>query len=677
MMTPERSKELFEICEREGTVKFESMKQAKDGTIFPVDVVGNFYCIDGQKVFCTFIRDTTEIKASLKQLRLNQFGVDSARDAIFWLTSEGQIKYANNAASRFFLTSCEDLVQLEFSELEPGLTESNWKERLELCRETKTHHHESRLVRTDGEMFDAEMHFNLLYFEGEELLLVSIKDVTQSKIENKSLMQFRHVIDQVPDSITLTNEQGVVVDANQAHCRRLGYDKHELVGQSISLYDKSLVEENGTCLAPESFKAFKADATGKHFFETIQTTKNGEEQHVEIRSTKIAVDGETFICSVIRDITAQKLGREQTERQLGLTVEAVDRLIDAMFWHDEAGNFIYVNDRACESLGYTRDELLQMNVGDVDPVVAARMVAFPGRGFPAAPFVEETEHKRKDGTCFPAELRVSKLTSGRESIYCAVARDLTDLKATEKRMSELSSQVAHLNRVGSMGQMASAMAHELNQPLAAISNNAFMLQGIVETEMPTDTDALMIAKDIGEQAVMSGQIVHRLRGFITDSSPCRELSEVNQIVVDSAKLIQHRLRHSKVSVQTDLFEGIPLVSVDRIQLQQVVVNLLGNALEAIEESDSLLRSIVVRTHYEELSDTVKIEIEDSGGGVEEEMMDRLFEPFYSTKDAGMGMGLAISRSIVISHGGTLDFTSDEYGTIFCIELPTQTSVVKV
>ena len=678
-MTQDHADELLKFCEREGSVQFETTKVASDGTLYPVEIDGYSYDVGGETMFCAYARDISELKNSRMQLRLNQFGVDHSPEAVLWLKPNGNVTYANKAAAKFFGMTRSALVSLTLFDLEPELDQLGWQSRLENSKKQSPYCLESRLASKDGEPFDAALHFSLLNF-GEELLLLSIKDITQSKLENKSLRQTRFVIDQFSDAIVLLNEQCIVVDVNEAHCQRLGYDKDELVGKSLGLFDKTFcAKQEDASEGVQEFACFEnIESEQGRFYESIHVAKDGTEIHVQIRSTKTVVDGEALICSVIRDVTQQKLGQEYTETQLKLVRQTVERSIDAMFWHDESGKFIYVNKRACESLGYSNEELLKLSVADVDDQFEKpSQVPVNKMGAEKTSWVFESKHRRKDGTLFPVEISVAQLSSGKEMIYVAVVRDKTEMKAQEKRLSELSSQVAHLDRVGSMGQMASAIAHELNQPLSAISNYAYVLKSMLENHETVGEAEVQMANDICDQAIMSGEIVHRLRGFTTNHAQHRERCELNQIVVDSAKLMELRLRHSGIGIQVFLADDLPKINVDRIQLQQVVVNLLVNALEAIEVSESCSHTIIARTQFDKAKGVVRIEIEDSGVGVTDEIAESLFEPFRSTKSAGMGMGLAISSTIVNNHQGNLDYTTGPKGSTFFVDLPIDAPVASL
>jgi two-component system, LuxR family, sensor kinase FixL len=270
---------------------------------------------------------------------------------------------------------------------------------------------------------------------------------------------------------------------------------------------------------------------------------------------------------------------------------------------------------------------------------------------------------RKDGSTFPMELAVGEMKSGLRRFFTGFIRDLTERQNTEARLQELQSELVHISRLTAMGEMASTLAHELNQPLSAISNylkgSRRMLEGVGDERSTTLRNALDKAAD---QAMRAGQIIRRLRDFVSRGETERRVESIAKLVEEASALALVGVKDRGIRVRFEFDPAIDLVLADRVQIQQVLLNLIRNAMDAMEESQ--MRDLVVtiapegRTH-------VRISVADTGSGISPDIADQLFTPFLTTKRQGMGVGLSISRTIVEAHGGRIWVEPNQpQGTIF-------------
>ena len=233
-----------------------------------------------------------------------------------------------------------------------------------------------------------------------------------------------------------------------------------------------------------------------------------------------------------------------------------------------------------------------------------------------------------------------------------------ELRKTLKKFDDLT-QFAHQDRLATMGEMASGLAHELNQPLTVIANNAYLL-GVGLEDSPIDLAAItQLANLISDQAVAAGEVVHRMREFVSDKQRDYRPCDLNEAVRDAVKITETTLRHAHISLHLELANDLRQARVDPVQIQQVLVNLIVNSAEAIVETAAPRREITVETCQH--AESLEIIVSDSGPGISEAVMETLFDPFQSTKREGMGMGLAISRSIIERHGGQLEGKNREVG----------------
>jgi two-component system, LuxR family, sensor kinase FixL len=276
--------------------------------------------------------------------------------------------------------------------------------------------------------------------------------------------------------------------------------------------------------------------------------------------------------------------------------------------------------------------------------------------------------QRKDGSTFPMELSVGEMRTGHERFFTGFVRDLTEHQQTEARLQELQAELVHVSRLTAMGEMASALAHELNQPLSAIANYMKGSRRLLENSTGENTGQVRDAMDkAAEQALRAGQIIRRLRDFVARGESERRVEDVKKLVEEASALALVGAKDRGVRVRFEFDPRVDFVLADKVQIQQVLLNLMRNAIEAMEETDR--RELVVST-AEKSDGMVEISVADTGPGIAPEISAQLFQPFITSKAHGMGVGLSISRTIVEAHGGTIGPRPNPGGgTIFSFTLP--------
>jgi two-component system sensor kinase FixL len=265
------------------------------------------------------------------------------------------------------------------------------------------------------------------------------------------------------------------------------------------------------------------------------------------------------------------------------------------------------------------------------------------------------------------ELAVGEMRSGERRFFTGFARDLTERQAAERRLQDLQGQLVHVSRLTALGEMASAMAHELNQPLTAAAS--FMKGSLLLVDRePQDRARLkeMIGKG-ADQALRAGQIIRRLRDFVSKGEADRRIEHLPAILEEAGALAMIGVRDRDVRLTFRWAPEIDLVLVDKVQIQQVALNLIRNAVEAMEATP---RKVVVVGARPAAGDMVEVYVRDTGHGVSPQAAEQLFKPFMTTKAEGMGVGLSISRTIVEAHGGRIWVEPNpEGGAVFRFTLP--------
>ena len=348
---------------------------------------------------------------------------------------------------------------------------------------------------------------------------------------------------------------------------------------------------------------------------------------------------------------------------------------DAMVLIDERGSIISFSATAERMFGFAEHEVLGENVSILMPspdreqhdrymhnylTTGVRKIIGIGRVLTA---------RHRDGYTFPIELSVGEAQVEDRRIFTGFIRDLTERQHTELRLQDLQSELAHVGRVSEVGTLASALAHELNQPLTAIANYCEAARDLLAS--PPDQEAIAMVREAldeaAQQSVRAGQIVRRLRDFITYGQSERKVEQLPRLIAEANALGLVGTREHGIEVDVELDPLADRVLVDRIQIQQVLLNLIRNAIEAM--LDSRVRQLRISTRKLDSGD-VEIRVADTGKGIDASVAEHLFQPFITSKNDGMGIGLSICRTIVEAHGGRIwNEPGKPGGTIFLFTIP--------
>jgi PAS domain S-box-containing protein len=323
------------------------------------------------------------------------------------------------------------------------------------------------------------------------------------------------------------------------------------------------------------------------------------------------------------------------------------------FMVDTTGTIISVNPFGAEQLGYRVDELIgrpvQMLFPEADRDYALRNKAFCLEHL-GQTMSWELRKLRKDGEALWFRETARAMLIKNRPVVLVVSEDITEVKRAAEALREVQAELAHANRVATMGQLTASIAHEVNQPIATARNNAGAALRFLNRNPPDLEEVRQALECIVSDTDRAGDVISRIRSLIKKAPPRTESFDMNEAIRNVIVLTHHETVKEGISVETQLAEGLPLIQGDRVQMQQVLLNLIINAIEAMSTADEGARELLIRT-AKSPSDTVLVGVEDSGPGLDPANTERAFEAFYTTKAGGLGLGLSICQSIIEAHGG--------------------------
>ncbi len=365
-----------------------------------------------------------------------------------------------------------------------------------------------------------------------------------------------------------------------------------------------------------------------------------------------------------------------TETKSSQELQALlDAAVDAVIVIDHRGSIESFNRSAERLFGHEAQDVIGCNVSilmngedraahdaSLQRYVETRVPHIIGTG-------REVNARRKDGSTFPALLSVGTVVGADPPRFVGIIHDNTVSRRSEEESHRLQERLMHVSRLATVGEMASGIAHELNQPLAAIATYAHACDRLLGLPDPEIEEIQTALRQIAEQAVRAGDIIRKLRNLARTEDSTRAPSDINTVIGELTDLIQSDARAHGVQYRQELAPDLPTIDIDRPQIQQVVLNLVRNALEALALGQLDARELLLRTRETAQGD-VEISVCDNGPGVDSALKHRIFDPFCSTKPTGTGLGLPISRTIVHTHDGTLEYQPNQpRGACFVVKLP--------
>ncbi|WP_347989099.1 PAS domain S-box protein [Methylomonas sp. AM2-LC] len=492
--------------------------------------------------------------------------------------------------------------------------------------------------------------------------VISHEDITQRKQAERIPNLLKAMLEVSLDGFLELDLEGNILQANEACAKITGYAVEELISMRISQLDINQDQEriSANLVRVKQQCCERSECRYRH--------KDGHVIDMEI-SIAFLSEFQRY-CAFYRDLTQRK----KTEAQLSAIFSAS---VEGIITYDVYSNIISANPAIETIFGYEPEELLGCNINMLMPFLPkcqnqhCSIPHFKDTNQVARSVdLKEIEGKHKNGSTLYLEVSGIDYINNNVCYFVSVVRDISVRKQRERKDKAHIDELAHITRLGLMGEMASGIAHEVNQPLTAIASYAQASLNLIENAPVNLPSLTEILNKIQQQALRAGQIIHRMRDFVQAGPRHISTVDINQLINETVVICAAEIKQNNINLECHFSEHLLSVFVDRIQIQQVLINLILNALDAMQGNTGYAqRKLTIQT-YMTTDNQLQVRVKDTGLGMSEEQQLKIFKPFYTSKAVGMGMGLAISRTLIEAHQGVLRFNSKVgKGSTFYFTLP--------
>ena len=655
---PEKWQEILEsVLAYDGWRAFEERFRCRDGTVITCALhlratTGN----NARAEIHGFIEDISERKQAENTLGLSQFIIDNASIGIYRGDHEGNIVYVNEHGARALGYTRKELSSMSFFDIDPSLTRERWVAHRKKLAATSSNTFESIHRRKDGSVFPVEVTVSYLKF-GERLLSCSFaQNISSLKQAEEQLKLTAFSMDNISDAVFWITQDTRFWNVNRAACEMLGYSRDEMLSMSIADIDPFFV------LKDWQNHIEQIRQTGSiHLPNKFQRAKDGRIIPVEITTNYLLFNDVEYYCAIVRDITE----RVRAEKEASFFRALIEYSRDPVFALNPAdgGRMLYVNQAACAHFGFSPEKMRTMRIPDWEPDYDMEKLGprlqMMKEGHPRR---FETLHRVASGEMVPVEVTSNYLElDGRQLIVGSFQNISGRKKAEEERL--------RTQKLESLGVLAGGIAHDFNNLLTGLMGNLSLVRLLLPAESKVQERLQSCEKAVREATGLTGQLLTFSRG----GEPAKKVIDLQQVVRDAATFV---LRGSNVAGKLQFAEDLWPIEADEGQIGQVIYNLLINADQAMPgggvvrvESDNrtLAKNEVAALKS---GPYVRICVADQGCGIAPEDLSRIFDPYFTTKATGTGLGLTSIYSIVKRHGGEVIVSSKVgEGTIFKVYLP--------
>jgi len=454
--------------------------------------------------------------------------------------------------------------------------------------------------------------------------------------------------------VVVLDPQGRIMLFNQACEQLTGRRQEQVLGRRV--WDLFLAPEERAPVQDYFQQLTAGDFPSEN--ENYWQTDTNERRWIHWKNTALTdrEGGVQYVVATGIDITERRRMEQALQEAYRYNEAILETAVDGIVCIDEAGRITIFNRAAERIFGYQASEVLGSSIDTLMPDdLGNSHNGYIHRYLTTAEpriigFTREVTGRRRDGTAFPLELSVGEVPLSGRRMFTGIVRDISERRQAEQEAKRRMDELAQVSRLSLMGEMAAGLAHEINQPLSAIVNYAQACRRLLQTGQDNTQLLLDSLTSIVRQGERAGEIVSHLRQFIDRGKTERAATDINGIVREVVELLRHEIEVHDVALELDLDPRLPALSIDKVQIEQVILNLIKNAVDAMKAADRV-RRLQVRSRRAPAA--AEVSVSDTGVGLPDGSAARVFEPLYTTKPNGLGVGLSISRSIVRTHGGRL------------------------
>jgi PAS domain S-box-containing protein len=510
----------------------------------------------------------------------------------------------------------------------------------------------------------------LLHYPKEQLINKQLGEFIDSSDQDDYYLFIRRLLNQKTDQVLnakIRNTSNLPAHAECSHFRFCSDSKQPCNRNSmlthVECYAKVYYNDKNVL---QIGLAINNITERKQAQETITCLNKKLEETIRNQTNELTASNQSLI-KLVEELRHSK--RRILEREAKLN-SIFNASVEGIITIDTSDTIISANTAVETIFGYKPEELVGRSINTLMQLSPKEMTYSLPRAVKYVGQIREIEGIHKNGTVVPLDLSIAEFSIDNAQYFTNIVRDVSLRKHREQQDKEHLDELAHVTRLGLMGEMASGIAHEVNQPLTAISSYAQACLNLINTENPNLVKLAEILQKAQQQALRAGQIIHRMREFVKFHAKHRTSANINDLIHDAIELCIADLKQNGIMLTLELENNLPLLYIDHIQIEQVVINLLRNSIDALQNIPAEQQPQLTIQTLLVSNNAIQVKIKDNGSGLDEEQQKKILTPFYTTKPNGMGMGLSISRSLIEAHEGSLNFNSEPgKGTTFYFTLP--------
>jgi PAS domain S-box-containing protein len=652
-----------------GFLRIESTHLCKDGSTYPVEIYFSSLTFKGKSMIAVIAHDITKRKKALGELKESeerfQMVIENLPHGVCLHDLNGYMTLVNKALCELTSYSEEELLTMNVQEVDHQSVSRDDRQNLWLKLNKGGHDHvESILHRKDGSTFPAVIYLNAINLKEKPMILAITQDITERKKAVEKLKEseerFQTVIEHLPHAVSVHDLNGNFILVNETLRKQTGYTREELKKMTIKGIDPHSQTRN------DRNKIWLSLKKGGHtHFESELLSKDGSCYPVEVYLNAITLEGSPMILAIAQDISDRKKALENLQKSEEKYRKLHESMRDAFVRANMEGKLIEFNKHFLDMLGYNQKEIKNVKWKDITPDKWHEMEKnimkeeILKKGYSEA---YEKEYIKKDGTIIPIEIRafLLKNSNNKPEGMWAIVRDISERKKTEEELRKI-------ERLESLGVLAGGIAHDFNNLLTGILGNI----SLVQAEKTDDFEKIL--GEVKEAAIKAKNLTQQLLTFSKGGEPIKGIVDIEELIKNSAAFALHG---SNVKCEYHFTSNLWKIEADRGQLSQVIDNLVINANQSMPAGGKVhVKAENVILEKENLlllpeGRYVKITFRDEGIGIPEKYLQKIFDPYFSTKQEGSGLGLATVYSVVQKHGGYITVESQTgKGTSFFIYLP--------